>query len=248
MHVVCVNRKYMKKKEMIEKIKEMIIDSFFGEEWERGLDFHKICSNARWSYNYQKQKKEIKHFTKEEVYKILNLTMDMERMEMEGMDFLIGRKRVLEAITEEKNCPIDIRQDTETFFSCIKNEIIMEIYEKIMAYEDAEWIFTQQNLLDSITVLVWVKVCMEENKGAQQILPALHKIFPHGKQDEKKVENLVQNVDSFEYLLGKLWIKEADAFDKVCCLGEDGVDVPALGRRFVEKVIESRIAWEDKKN
>ena len=248
MYVVVVNRKRTKKKEMIEKIKEMILDSFFGEEWEQKLDFCKICSNAKWSYHCQKRKKGVNHFTEVEVHEILNLAIDMERLEKEGIDFLIGRKVFLEKLKEEKDVSIDIRQDVERFFHCIKNEIIVEVYEKVTEYEAAEWIFTQQNFWDLIAAFAWIKVCIEQKIRAEQFLPALHRIFPNGTWDRKKVEDLLQNVDSFEQLLGELWREEADVFDKVCCLGEQGVDVSMLGRRLVENRIWGQFSCENKKN
>lgn len=241
MHVVCVNKRDMKKKEMIEEIREMILDSFFGEEWEQKLNFDKICANAKWVYGCRKSKKQVGYFTEEEVFVILNLAMDMKRMELDGIHFIKGRKRLLEKIKKEQNSPMDIEQDADLFFQCIKNEIIMEIYEQVTEYEEAEWIFAQQNFLDMAAAFVWIKMCVEQKNGTGQILPALHRIFPRRQQEEQRVENLLENVDSFEQFLGALWIEEADAFDKVCCLAEKGVDVSMLGRRFVENVIREQI-------
>lgn len=207
------------------------------------MNFDKICANAKWVYGCRKRKNQISDFTEEEVFSVLNLALDMERMELEGIDFLKGRKKLLEKIKEEQNCQMDIQQDTELFFHCIKNEIIMEIYEQVTEYEEAEWIFAQQNFLDMAAAFVWIKMCVGQKNGTGQILPALHRIFPRRQQEEQRVENLLENVDSFEQFLGALWIEEADAFDKVCCLGEKGVDVSMLGRRFMEKVI-----WEQIEN
>ena len=146
MYQIVVNKRNDRKKEMIDKIKEMLFASFFGEEWEARLDFSKIYTRAELVATYQKQKREMGHLTVQDINAILNLTIDMEQLLEDGIDFQAGRKELLRQI-QLKYEKSETMKNTEKFFSCMVNELTMELYEKITEYKDAEWIFSKQAFL-----------------------------------------------------------------------------------------------------
>ena len=242
MYQIVVNKRNDRKKEMIDKIKEMLFASFFGEEWEARLDFSKIYTRAELVATYQKQKREMGHLTVQDINAILNLTIDMEQLLEDGIDFQAGRKELLRQI-QLKYEKSETMKNTEKFFSCMVNELTMELYEKITEYKDAEWIFSKQAFLREITAFAWLKICVEEKKEVEQMLFVLEIIFPNRRVDKEQVERTLQSVDDFSEILGTLWIEQAEPFDKVCCWKNEDVDVGLLGQRLVEKAI--RTGMED---
>ena len=126
MYKIIVKKENDRKKEMIEKIKEMLVDSFFGEEWEDELDFIKLYDNAKLEAIYLQEKKSIGNLTAEEVSEVLNLMMDMEQMTMDGIDFLLGRKALLKQIKQQQHKMSENEQNVELFlkeltaFACLK--------------------------------------------------------------------------------------------------------------------------------
>ena len=242
---IVVNRRMMKKKEMVRLIKELVFSAFFGEEWEWDLDFFQIWDNAEAAASYLKKTCPVSHFTEEEVSMILKVSADLEQIEFDGYEFVEGRRKLLKRIKRTQNVKIDSLQDAELFFQCMERELLLEIYEKVAYFEDSKWIFGQQTFLEAMVAFVWLHVCVERREPAEKMQPALNQIFPHRKQDKKMVETLVQNVESFSELLGNLWINQADGYDKVCCMGEDAPDMSMLGKRLVEKTMQKQIPEHD---
>ena len=92
MYTVIVSEKRVKKnKEMIEKIKKIVYDSFLGEEWDRELDFFQIWDNAEFITNCLRKKYLVNDFSEEEMDRILKLSVDLKRMELDGINFMLGR-------------------------------------------------------------------------------------------------------------------------------------------------------------
>lgn len=240
MYKIIVKKENDRKKEMIEKIKEMLVDSFFGEEWEDELDFIKLYDNAKLEAIYLQEKKSIGNLTAEEVSEVLNLMMDMEQMTMDGIDFLLGRKALLQQIKQQPYKMSENEQNVELFLKCMMNELAMEIYEKVTEYEEAEWIFSQRIFLKELTAFACLKVCVENEKEIGKILTLLKIIFPNREIHTTRVEELLNTVDNFAAFLGSLLIVQADVFDKICCWKNEDVDVTLLGTRFVKKAVQRR--------
>lgn len=242
---IVVNRRMMKKKEMVRLIKELVFSAFFGEEWERDLDFFQIWDNAEAAASYLKKACPVSHFTEEEVSMILKVSADFEQLKYDRYEFIAGRRKLLKVIKKMENAKIDIFQNAELFCQCMEKELAWAIYEKLDDFEDSKWIFGQQAFLEAMAAFVWLHVCVERRDSVEKMQPALNQIFPHRKQDKKMVETLVQNVESFSELLGNLWINQADGYDKVCCMGEDAPDMSMLGKRLVEKTMQKQIPEHD---
>lgn len=244
---VVVNQKMMRKKEMIRHIKEILYDAFCSEECERELelDFFQMWNNAEVAASYLKETRSVSFFTEEEVRGILKVSAELEQMEYDGYEFVEGRKRLLKKIKKTQNIKIDMLQDAEIFFQCMERELLLEIYKKTAHFEDSKWIFEQQAFLEAMTAFVWLFVCVERREPVEKMQPALNQIFLHRKPEKKMVETLLQNVESFPAFLGNLWINQADGYDKVCCMGEDALDLSMLGKRFVKKTMQKQIPEQD---
>lgn len=242
MYTVIVSEKRVKKKkEMIEKIKKIVYDSFLGEEWDRELDFFQIWDNAEFITNCLRKKYLVNDFSEEEMDRILKLSVDLKRMELDGINFMLGRKRLLSQMKKPKVSEKNMCGNVELLFQSMKNELALAIYEKITEYHDAEWIFLQSVFLEEMTAFAWIYVCMKRNEVPEKMLPALKVIFPHSNLNRKQVDGLVKNVENFSEMLGNLWIKLADEFDRVCFMAEEQLVSKALGRRFLKREIQRQI-------
>ena len=96
-----------------------------------------------------------------------------------------------------------------------------------------------------MAALVCLYVCVERRESAEKMQPVLEQIFLRKKPDKEVVERLLQNVESFDSLLGNLWIDQADGYDKVCCMGENAPDMSMLGKRFVKKTMQKQMPEQD---
>lgn len=240
-----LNKRWIRERQMIRLVKDMMFHSFFGEEWEQELDFLKIWKYAKVSASYLKKSYPVSCFTEEELHRILKVSENLEQLQYDRYEFLEGRRKLLNLLKKTTTAKVDILQDAELFSRCLEKELALAIYEKLDDFEDSRWIFGQKAFLEAMAAFVWLYVCVEQRASVEKMQPALEQLFLHRKPDKEMLENLVQNVESFAVLLGNLWINEADGYDKVCCMGENAPDPSRLGKRFVEKTMQKQIPESD---
>lgn len=242
---VILNKRLVRKRQMIRRIKEMMFDSFFGEEWEQELDFLQMWKYAEVAASYLKDNYPVSCFTEEEIQSILKVSENLDQLQCDSYEFLEGRRKLLNLLAKTITTKETILQDAELFFQCMEKELALAIYEKMDDFEDAEWIFGQKAFLEAMATMSCLYVCVECREPAEKMQPALEQIFHRRKSDKEVLERLLQNVESFAELLGNLWIDQADGYDKVCCMGENAPDMSMLGKRFVEKTMQKQIPEQD---
>ena len=242
---VVLNKRVMRERQMIRLIKEMMYTSFFGEEWERELDILQMWKYAKVSASYLKKSYPVSCFTEEELHGILKVSENLEQLQYDRYEFLEGRRKLLNLLEKTTTAKVDILQDAELFSRCLEKELALAIYEKLDDFEDSRWIFGQKAFLEAMTAFVWLYVCVEQRASVEKMQPALEQLFLHRKPDKEMLENLKQNVESYAALLGKLWINQADGYDKVCCMGENAPDMSMLGKRFVKKTMQKQMPEQD---
>ena len=242
---VVLNKRLVRKRQMIRKIKEMMFDSFFGEEWEQELDFLQMWKNAEVAASYLKNNYLVSCFTEEEIQSILKVSENLDQLQYDSYEFFEGRRKLLNLLGKTITVKENILQEAELFFQYMEKELALAIYEKLDDFEDAEWIFGQKAFLEVMAALVCLYVCVERRESAEKMQPVLEQIFLRKKPDKEVVERLLQNVESFDSLLGNLWIDQADGYDKVCCMGENAPDMSMLGKRFVKKTMQKQMPEQD---
>lgn len=230
-------------KQKIHFIMELMRENFFEypqeEEW---IDFEKLWENAIIAANYIRNPFSIRYFTEEEICSILQERVEWEQLEYDCYTFVDGRKKLLETIGKLQNNRMDLwKKEEDLFFQCLQNELRMAMYEKFADFEDSKWILKKHYFVEKMTAFVWLYVCMEQGEKVEKMQPVIKRIFPYQKIDTKEVENIMQQVDNFSEFLGKLWINQADGYDKVCCMKEEYPDLQRVGERLVEKYMKQTL-------